>query len=93
MEKCTVCRESLLEKINEGVKFDLVLLDIKMPRMGGIHAMKIIRESYADVPVIVQTAYDQTNYREQCKEFDCNEFLVKPLRKKELLVILDKYLG
>ncbi len=83
----------LLEKINDGIEFDLVLLDIKMPRMGGINAMKIIRESHAKVPVIVQTAYDQTTHREQCKEYGCNEFLVKPLRKKELLELLDKYLG
>jgi signal transduction histidine kinase/ligand-binding sensor domain-containing protein/CheY-like chemotaxis protein len=81
----------LLEKINDGVPFDLVLLDLKMPRMGGINAVKIIRESNKDVPVIVQTAYDQTNHREQCQESGCNEFLVKPLRKIELLNVVSKY--
>jgi len=81
----------LLEKIHDGIKFDLVLLDLKMPRMGGVNAMKIIRESHKDVPIIVQTAYDQTNHRDQCKESGCNEFLVKPLRKKELLEMVNKY--
>ncbi len=83
----------LLEKINDGAGFDLVLLDLKMPRMGGINAMKIIREIHKDVPVIVQTAYDQISHREQCLQFGCNEFLVKPLRKKEFLKLLNKYLS
>ncbi len=83
----------LLEKINTETTIDLVLLDIKMPRMSGTHAMKIIRENYPDVPVVVQTAYDKRSHREQCNELGCNEFLVKPLRKKELLEVLSKYLG
>ncbi len=83
----------LLEKLNAETGIDLVLLDIKMPRMSGTHAMKIIRENYPNVPVVVQTAYDKTSHREQCKELGCNEFLVKPLRKKEVLEVLGKYLG
>ena len=83
----------LLEKIDSGMKYDIVLLDLKMPRMGGINAMKIIRETNKDIPVIVQTAYDQTNHRQQCIEFGCNDFLVKPLRKRELLDIMKKFLG
>ena len=83
----------LLEKINAGIPIDLILLDIKMPRMSGTQAMKIIRESYPDVPVVVQTAYDRTSHRKQCQDMGCNEFLVKPLRKKEVLDILNKYLG
>ena len=93
--KIVHCKDGveLLEAIDSGAKYDMVLLDLKMPRMGGINAMKIIRESDKDVPVIVQTAYDQTNHRQQCIEFGCNDFLVKPLRKKELLDTMEKYLG
>lgn len=83
----------LLEKIDAGLEYDLVLLDLKMPRMGGINAMKLIRETNEHIPVIVQTAYDQTNHRTQAMEIGCNDFLVKPLRKKELLEVVSKYLG
>lgn len=83
----------LLEKVDDGLEFDLVLLDLKMPRMGGINAMKLIRESNKDIPVIVQTAYDQTNHRKQCLDVGCNDFLVKPLRKMDLLETIEKYLG
>jgi len=84
----------LLEIIDKGEqKFDLILLDLKMPRMGGINAMKIIRDSDKDTPVIVQTAYDQTYHRDQCMDFGCNDFLVKPLRKRELLTAVKKFLG
>lgn len=83
----------LLEKMDKEEKVDLVLLDLKMPRMGGINAMKIIRDSHSDVPVIVQTAYGNTNHRGMCEEIGCNDFLVKPLMKKELLSTLKKFLG
>ena len=82
----------LLEKVDTDMDYDLVLLDLKMPRMGGINAMKLIRDSNKRIPVIVQTAYDQTNHRKQALELGCNDFLIKPLRKQELLTIVAKYL-
>jgi signal transduction histidine kinase/ligand-binding sensor domain-containing protein/CheY-like chemotaxis protein len=82
----------LLERIDIGMEYDLVLLDLKMPRMGGINALKLIRESNPDVPVIIQTAYDQEIYRRQCLDLGCTDFLVKPLRKKDLLETIEKYL-
>jgi CheY-like chemotaxis protein len=83
----------LLEKVDETNDFDLVLLDLKMPRMGGLNAMKIIREHHDKIPVIVQTAYDHTQHRQKSTELGCDDFLIKPLKKKELLEAIKKYLG
>ena len=83
----------LLEKVDETSDFDLVLLDLKMPRMGGLNAMKIIREQNENIPVIVQTAYDHTQHRQKSIELGCDDFLIKPLKKKELLETINKYLG
>ncbi len=83
----------LLEKVDEGTEFDLVLLDLKMPRMGGLNALKIIREHNEKIPVIVQTAYDHTNHRKKSIELGCDDFLVKPLTKKNLLEVVKNYLG
>ena len=82
----------LLDIIDKTDKIDLVLLDIKMPRMDGLNAIKIVRESQQNVPVIAQTAFDNTYHREKCLEMGCNDFLSKPLRKEELLKIVRKYL-
>jgi len=83
----------LLEILEKETNIDLVLLDIKMPRMNGINAMKILRNSKPGIPVIAQTAYDQTQHREQCREQGCEDFLVKPIRKIELLEAIKRCLG
>ncbi|MBN1599019.1 MAG: response regulator [Bacteroidales bacterium] len=83
----------MLEIIDEDKNIDLILLDIKMPRLSGLNAIKIIRESNETVPVIAQTAYDQAYHRAKCIEYGCNDFLTKPLKKKELLEIVKRYLG
>jgi len=83
----------LLEIFEKEPDFDLILLDLKMPRMDGTNAMKIIRESNKTVPVIAQTAYDRTFHREKCLELGCNEYFVKPLKKTKVLETVRKYLG
>ncbi len=82
-----------LEIIDNDQNIDLVLLDINMPRMNGLNAIKIIRNSKKDMPVIAQTAYDLTYQREKCIEFGCNEFLTKPIKKEDLLNMVKRYLG
>jgi len=83
----------LLELLEKEPDVNMIFLDLKMPRMDGINAMKIIRESNKIIPVIAQTAYDRTYHREKCLEMGCNEYFVKPLRKKEMLEVVLKYLG
>jgi signal transduction histidine kinase/ligand-binding sensor domain-containing protein len=82
-----------LEIIEKNPQVDLVLLDIRMPRLNGLNAIKIVRESMKDVPVIAQTAYDHAHYRQMAYESGCNHFLTKPLRKEELLNLVKTYLG
>jgi len=64
---------------------DLVLLDIIMPIMGGIDVLKVVRadENLRQVPIIVLTT-DETKKLEAL-EFGANEFLMKPIRKEDLL--------
>ncbi len=83
----------MLEIFEKEPDFDLIFLDLKMPRMDGISAMKIIRETNKNVPVIAQTAYDRTYHREKCIEMGCNEYFIKPLKKNEMLETVMKYLG
>jgi signal transduction histidine kinase/ligand-binding sensor domain-containing protein/CheY-like chemotaxis protein len=82
-----------LEIIEKNPKVDLVLLDIRMPRLNGLNAIKIVRESMKDIPVIAQTAYDHEYHRQLAYESGCNHFLTKPLRKVDLLNLVKTYLG
>ena len=43
---------------------DLILMDIKMPVMGGLEASNIIKQKYPTIPIIAQTAYTQANEKD-----------------------------
>jgi len=64
---------------------DLVLLDIIMPVMGGIDVLKVVRsdDNLHQVPIIVLTT-DETK-KGEALEFGANAFLMKPIRKDDLI--------
>lgn len=71
---------------------DAVLMDIKMPVMDGIEALKEIRLHTQSLPVIMQTAYAFDTDRRVAEEAGCNGFITKPVMPRELKMYLDKYL-
>lgn len=73
-------------------KPDAVLMDIKMPVMDGIEALKEIRLHNTDLPVIMQTAYAFDSDRRTAESAGCNGFITKPVMPRELKMYLDKYL-
>jgi CheY-like chemotaxis protein len=70
---------------------DLVLMDIKLPVMDGYEATRQIRRFNTDVVIIAQTAYGLTGDREKTMEAGCNDYISKPILKKELLALIQKY--
>ena len=67
----------------EHKSYDLVLMDIQMPKMNGLEATKIIRERWhKNSKIIIITAY--TNYRDACIDAGADDFLIKPLRIEKL---------
>ncbi len=70
--------------LKNGSDFDLVLLDIIMPVMGGIEMLRVLRadENLHQPPVIVLTT-DETK-KAEALEAGANGFLMKPVREKEL---------
>ncbi|MCK4922276.1 MAG: PAS domain S-box protein [Bacteroidales bacterium] len=80
-----------IELCRENKDIDLILMDIKMPEMGGYEATLKIREFNKDVIIIAQTAYSLTGDREKAIEVGCNDYIAKPINKKELMEKIDKY--
>ncbi len=56
---------------------DVVILDIKMPRMDGLEAARQIRDRFA-VPVVIMTAYESSDLLQQVKEAGVGAYLTKP---------------
>ena len=78
-----------LFKQNKDVK--CILMDIKMPIMNGIEATSIIKSINPEVPVIAQTAYAFNIEREKVMAAGRNDYITKPISKKLLMMLLDKY--
>jgi CheY-like chemotaxis protein len=72
---------------------DLVLMDIRMPEMGGYEATRQIREFNKNVVIIAQTAYGLSGDREKSIEAGCNDYISKPIVHAELMGLLQKYFG
>jgi PAS domain S-box-containing protein len=77
--------KQVLEVLKKGEKFDLLLLDIKMPVLDGIQTAKLIRQNKYKIPILAQTAYAMADDREKCLEAGCDDYLTKPIKTKELL--------
>ncbi|GAB4328316.1 MAG: hypothetical protein Kow00127_20960 [Bacteroidales bacterium] len=82
-----------VEKFENNGSFDLVLMDIQLPEMDGLEATRIIREKDTETPVIAQTAYAFEEESRKMRQAGCNEILVKPILKKDLILTVDKYIS
>jgi len=78
-------------KVNPGI--ELVLLDIKMPKLNGLDATKEIRRFNKDIPIIAFTAYAMPADQQKAIEVGCTDFIAKPIKKDKLLGKLDYYLN
>ncbi len=76
--------------------YDLVLMDIEMPEMDGLEAVKIIRNSSSEnrnVPVVAMTAHAMKGTRERCMENGMNDYIAKPVNPDELFAAIRRSIG
>lgn len=73
-------------------KFDLVLMDMHLPGISGTEATKRIKRLRPGLPIVAQTANVMEEDREKCINAGCDEFIAKPVQRKDLLEIIDKLL-
>jgi CheY-like chemotaxis protein len=78
----------------ERENFDVVLMDVQMPRMGGFEATGIIRERERQLgrhtPIVAVTAHAMKGDRERCLEAGMDDYTTKPLKTAELLAIIQR---
>ena len=75
--------------------FDLVLMDVQMPEMGGFEATEKIRQSERPggtrIPIIAMTAHAMTGDRERCLAAGMDDYISKPARAAVLVELVEKY--
>ncbi|SMO40704.1 PAS domain S-box protein [Gracilimonas mengyeensis] len=74
-------------------EFDLILMDIKMPGMNGLEALKLIKQENKEAVVVALTASGFNTYKEIAREQGFNGFLRKPVTQRELLLEIGGFLG
>jgi two-component system cell cycle response regulator DivK len=79
-----------LARVNPNI--DLVLMDIKMPKMNGIEATRAIKSFRNDLIIVAQTAFAMEEDRQNCFSVGVDDFIAKPVRYKLLFDTLAKYL-
>jgi signal transduction histidine kinase/DNA-binding NarL/FixJ family response regulator len=83
--------EDALQKVVEN-SFDLILMDIRMPKLDGYAAAKIIKEKYKTIPIIALTASIMQSEANKIHKNNFDGYLRKPVSKVELFKELAKFL-
>ena len=78
-------------------RFDLVFMDIQMPKMSGLEAVAAIREreqtSGGHVPIVAMTAHAMRGDRQRCLDVGMDEYISKPIDARRLGEVMEKVLG
>ena len=76
--------------------YSLILMDLRMPAMNGLTATAtavIKNELKIDIPVIAFTGDPNADVKSKCEGIGFAEYCVKPMKKDQLLAIIQKYTG
>jgi CheY-like chemotaxis protein len=84
-----------VDKIESSQKYDVVLMDIHMPEMGGLEATQIIRSKsepyFKQLPIIALTASMLNSQMNQIGDSGMNDYILKPFEPKVLYEKLSRY--
>lgn len=85
-----------IEKLEEGLKPNLMLLDLRMPELDGFGVLEIMHknEEWSKIPVVVLTNFSGEDDIERCKEMGAKDYLVKSFfTPAEVMEKVEKYLN
>jgi DNA-binding response OmpR family regulator len=83
-----------LEWLQMGNIPNVIISDLKMPKMNGIEFLKNLRESafYQNIPLIMLSGEEKSSERINCLQMGANDFVLKPFNPEELIIRVKKLL-
>ena len=81
--------DQALDMLEEN-KFDLIFLDENMPGLSGLETLSIIKEKYANIPVIMITKSEEESIMEEAIASKIADYLIKPVNPNQILLAIKK---
>jgi CheY-like chemotaxis protein len=85
--------EEVLELYSQNIDIDLILMDIKMPKLNGLEATKQIKAKNPDVKIIAETAFAMVDDERKAFEAGCDAYISKPINGEKLSGMVKSMLG
>ena len=80
----------LLNTLDNPLAVDVIICDIRMPKINGVEAVAYFHQEYPSTPVIVLTGYPDVNLAVNLMKVGVVEYLVKPVEKDKLIEAVTK---
>lgn len=80
--------EKLVHYYQKNLAFDIILMDIQMPRLDGFEASKLIRTFDKTIPIIACSAHLQGEILSKFKQYEINDYLQKPYTIEDLSLVI-----
>jgi CheY-like chemotaxis protein len=84
--------EQAVDMVKNDDSIDIILMDIRLPKLNGYDATREIRKFRKDIPIIAQTAYVLPEEKGKVLEVGCNDLITKPIAKDILLETVSKFI-
>lgn len=69
-------------------EIDLLILDIKMPKMNGLEALRDIRKINNDLKIVISTGYQSSEVAEETIKLGATDYITKPFDKDQILSLV-----